>query len=272
MAGAGEALVLLTKYNAAIPGLGARPGLDAGWLERRLGLFDTWTLPSVRLQTRRPDAWLVFVDAETDPGHLRRLRDRLDGLGEVVPVEGALTDPRIGELVGARVAPGRRLLTARLDNDDAIAVDYLARVEAAAAGWRGFVNAPRGYRIRGERVVRSREPAGPFLAFAETVATGRPATVFQVPHSFAARRAPVRQLPGGPAWVQVVHGGNLANAFAGWPARGAEMIEATGLGFLRGRKLDGRFGARAAAAAVAGQLRAELGHLGRRLRAMGGAS
>ena len=212
-------LILLTKYNTAIPGMAGRPGLNARWLAQRLALFDEWTLPAVGAQSRRPDAWLVFVDADTDQSYLQALRDRLAGLGTLVPVSGALTDPRIGEIVAGAVEPGSgALLSARLDSDDAVGVSYLERMGAAAVGWRGFVNAPLGYRVCDERVLLARERSGPFLGFVEEPGPGRPLTVFQVPHSEAAGRAPVRQLRGRPAWIQVVHGGNLANAFHGWPA------------------------------------------------------
>jgi hypothetical protein len=278
MAGDGMRLILLTKYNAAIPGQEAGRGLDAGWLAARLALFEAWTAPAVRAQSRRPDAWLIFVDAETDAGSLKALEAGLVGLATLVPVRGQLTDARIAALV-AEVVPGTgaragALLSARLDSDDAIAANYLERLVVASTGWRGFVNAPLGYRVCGERVLGARERSGPFLAFVED-AGPQPLTVFQVPHSEAARRGPVRQLGGRPAWIQVVHGGNLANAFSGWPADGGMLVSDMGLEALRARRLDGRIEPRTLAKAVAVQMRHELvGHvrgIGWKLRRAGGA-
>ena len=86
----------------------------------------------------------------------------------------------------------------------------------------------------------------------------------------------MRELAGRPAWVQVVHGGNLANAFTGWPATGAALVSDMGLDSLRGRKLDGRLGLRERAGAMVGQVRQELSWQARRLaravRAEGAAS
>ncbi len=191
--------------------------------------------------------------------YLQALRERLAGLGTLVPVSGALTDPRIGEVVAGAVEPGTgTLLSARLDSDDAVGARYLERMAAAAVGWRGFVNAPLGYRVCGERVLLARERSGPFLGFVEEQGPGRPLTVFQVPHSEAAGRAPVRQLRGRPAWIQVVHGGNLANAFHGWPADARAVQADIGLDGLRARNFDGGLGARAFIGAAAGQVRHEL--------------
>jgi hypothetical protein len=266
-----RALLLLTKYNAAISGLPGRPGLDSGWLERRLRLFREWPLMAVRAQARRPDRWLIFVDADTPASHLLPLAKAVDGLGELVPVQGPLSDERVRDLVAERLMPGvRSLISVRLDSDDAIASSYLARVCQAALGWSGFINAPLGYRLREGRIVRCRDRAGPFLSFVEACDGGRPLTVFQVPHHAAERRGPMLQLAGRPAWLQVIHGGNLANRFCGWPTSAGEACDDLGLAALPGRA-RGELGAREMAAAVGGQVRHELGWWMRRVpRRLGG--
>jgi hypothetical protein len=251
--------IVLTKYNAVIQGGTGRPGLDPEWLDQRLRLFRDWPVAAMRAQTRSPEAWLVLVDAETPPDHLDRLGAMLHGLGELVPVAGPLTDRRIGEIVGARlVGPWGRLITTRLDSDDAIASSYLQRVASACRGWQGFVNAPLGYRVRGRRVVRCRDNGGPFLSFVEQLRGPAPLTVHQIPHSEAAFRGPLRQLAGGPAWLQVVHGRNLANAFAGWPTTGERAVADMGLEGLRSLQLDGHLPMAERARAGALQIRHEL--------------
>jgi hypothetical protein len=261
-----QTLLLLTRYNTAIPGLAGRPGLDPGWLEARLRLFRDWPLAAVRAQVRRPDRWLLFVDAETPAFHRAALGSAVEGLGELVPVEGPLDDPRVRALVAERLGPGAgSLVSARLDSDDAIASSYLARVCAAAEGWQGFVNAPLGYRLREGRVVRCRDRSGPFLSFAEELDGGLPQTVLQVPHHEAERRGPVRQLGGPPAWLQVVHGSNLANRFSGWPVDVGRACDDLGLPGMRERMRDDRPGVRELAAAAGGELRQELSRWMRRV-------
>jgi hypothetical protein len=253
-------LLLLTKYNAAIPGLAGRPGLDPAWLDARLRLFRDWPLMAVRAQVRPPDPWLIFVDAETPLSDRDALGREVEGLAELVPVAGPLEDGRVRELVAERLGPEvRSLVTARLDSDDAIAAGYLARVWEAAEGWQGFVNAPLGYRICAGRLVRCRDRSGPFLSFVERLGRGLPRTVLQVPHHEAERRGPVLQLDGPPAWLQVVHGGNLANRFRGWPADAGRACRDLDLPGLGDRMRGDRLGLRELAAAAGGQLRSDLG-------------
>ena len=150
------------------------------------------------------------------------------------------------------------LVTTRLDSDDALSANYLAQVLEAAAGWRGFINAPRGYRLCEGNVVRCVDRAGPFLSFVEELCGRSPQTVFQVRHDRAEQRGPVLQLKGRPNWLQVLHGGNLANRFCGWPADADAACADLGLEGLRERMQGRGLGAGKLARAVGGQVRHEL--------------
>ncbi|MFO1144192.1 MAG: glycosyltransferase [Amaricoccus sp.] len=251
-------LLLLTKFNAVLPGRSDRAGLEPAWLAHRLQLFCDWTLPSVLSQQRRPDRWLIFVDADTPATSALALANRVAGLGELVPVAGPLTDAAIGELVAGRLAGQTGpLVSVRLDSDDAIAASYLARVSAAAGGWRGFVNAPLGYRLAKAGLVGCRDRSGPFLSFVEDWTRAAPRTVFQVPHAEAPSRAPVLQLGGPRAWLQVIHDRNLANRLAGWPADRDAACAAMELPWLRER-LGARTGLVTLGQAASRELRHEL--------------
>jgi hypothetical protein len=210
--------LLLTKFNVMLRGQSPPlPGLAAGWLEGRLQLFEEWALPSVRRQTRAPLAWLVFVNAQTSPDFLERLERLCRPTATLVPVEGVLTDQRIGEIVQAHL-PRRTatLITTRLDSDDALAAGYVETMAAQAASWRGFVNPRSGLQLAGSRVLRCWDRSSPFLSLIEERDPGRaPLTVFCTEHQRAAEVAPVRQLRGRPLWLQVVHGGNLGNEVRG---------------------------------------------------------
>ncbi len=219
--GTGDAFcVLLTKFNVLLRGHGDQPvGLDPGWLERRIELFEAWTLRSVRGQTVPPALWLVFVNADTSPRFVARLTELCGDSASIVPVKGTLTDERIAHLVHAVVpANAATLVTARLDNDDAISERYVATVGGEALSWRGFVNPRNGLQLVGSRVLRCWDRSSPFLSLIEDRDPLRPPrTVFCVEHQRAAGAGPVRQLGGPPLWLQVVHAGNLANEARGVP-------------------------------------------------------
>src|SRR5690606_1010327 len=137
------------------------------------------------------------------------------------------------------------LITTRIDSDDAMAVDFMARVQAEFAGQeRMFVNFPRGVQIdRTSAVYRSNIVSSPFLSLIERREAGRPPeTVFVAKHAQARGHAPLRQVEAPVMWAQVVHGTNVSNIVNGRQTDPAVVRERfdLGLGYddtLRGRPL-----------------------------------
>jgi hypothetical protein len=131
------------------------------WLRYRLGLFLATCLPSVSAQEGARFRWLLLLDAAYRSGWLEDELDALnsDELFEIVWLEGTFHQT-IGAIVTDRTTAAHAITT-RLDRDDAIARDYLARVQAAfAAQDAQFVNFQRGVAAPGCRAVRRRAPGG----------------------------------------------------------------------------------------------------------------
>lgn len=222
--------VLLTKYNTRFAGdVSVHPrGLDPAWLDGRLELFTQAPLRSVRQQTAPPAAWLVFIDADTPRAQRAALQSAVGAAATLVEVVGQLTDDVVSTLVAAevRVPAGQTLITTRLDSDDALSVDHLARVQDLARSYRGFINPSTGVQLARGSVLLRHDRSSAFLSLVEDVlASTRPRTVFCVEHHDAHRAGPVRQLRG-VAWVQTIHGGNVANQAEGvpYPRRRAERL------------------------------------------------
>lgn len=212
--------LLLTKFNVPlVAGDGPRRGIQEHWLAARMELFERWTLPSVAMQTRPPDRWLIFVDAQTPERYLSRLRAIRQPLASICTIDGQLSDEMIGTIVREYVPPEvGLLLTSRIDNDDAIAATYLERVWGQATGWRGFLNPRSGLQYVDGMIFRRWDSRSPFLTMVEDLAASEiPRTAFSVEHHHAETLAPVRQIGGPPLWIQVVHGQNLANKVQGLP-------------------------------------------------------
>lgn len=215
--------VLLTKFNVELPyARKAGQGLDPSWLVPRIRIFRDWALPSVRAQTMPPFAWLIFVDTRTDPDLLMLIAQLCEGVASVVPVSGPMTDDQV-RLAVHRVVPDQpaRLLTTRLDNDDALSSRYIERMAAATHGWTGFVNPINGYACTSDGyVLRRWDPSSPFLSLAEEREPGRPPrTVLSSAHDRADTVGRVKQLGGPPMWIQFIHGDNIANRARGFPQR-----------------------------------------------------
>jgi hypothetical protein len=84
---------------------------------------------------------------------------------------------RVSEFVTDRL-PGRArtLITTRLDNDDTVASDFVARIQHAARGEdRLYINFPFGYQWENGRIYYYMHFANPFLSLVERLPRGRSA-------------------------------------------------------------------------------------------------
>ena len=192
--------------------------LSRSWLERRLELFETFCLPAMRMQTA-PHEWLIWFDAGT-PSDLRK---RIEAHDEFIPVwiEGTLDAPTVLATIEARLPKvATRLITTRLDNDDGIAHNFLARIQQAACGREDvFFNFPLGYQWQDGRLYFSIQRSNPFLSYVECLEGAGSSrlirSVMSGNHELVARSGRLRQLWGGPMWLQVLHGDNVANEMWG---------------------------------------------------------
>jgi putative rhamnosyltransferase len=214
---------LLTNFNVVREDhdrdASGAPVLTGEWLEHRFDLFERFCLPSVAGQSASDFTWLVRWDEDGMPeDHRARLRDHAAALPAMALVPG---DRAFWVEIARRVGGARRrVLTSRLDNDDALHRDALATLRDAV-GERDleFLNLPHGYchRHPGGPTYRVDDWSSPFISLVETVDRTPPMTAVCVSHVEAARVAPVRQVGDYPAWVQVIHGRNLHNRLRGRP-------------------------------------------------------
>jgi hypothetical protein len=208
--------VLLTRFNLPSPGPESYIRAQDGWLQNRVELFERYTVPSVRQQTATGRfSWLVFLDSQSP----RWLLDRL------APVIAAgLFHPVYGEefsneiiVAEARALSGQRsemLVTTNLDNDDAIAADFVERLqELVVPGRRTALYLADGLIVHGHEAYLRHDPANAFVSVAEPWDGAE--SVWCEWHNLLAERMPVRSAPGRPAWLQVVHGRNVSNRVRG---------------------------------------------------------
>ncbi len=191
------------------------PPPDDDWLRYRLGLFEAVCLPSVLSQTGAEFRWLLLID---DGCRSPWLEEALAGLGEGRAFEVVWMDTLFWSGIDTVVterASAPHVITTRLDSDDAIARDYLSRVQATFDRQdRLYVNFQRGLQFERDGALYSYfYPANAFLSFIERRTPGEPVrTVFSSPaHPDAAKYGDVLQVSAPPCWIIVVHGANLLN-------------------------------------------------------------
>jgi hypothetical protein len=217
--------VILTRFNLATPGRESRIRNQPGWLEDRFELFERYCLPSVAAQTRHEFTWLIFFDAETPDAFKRRIAGCQKTYPFVPVFTGLFQSAGWGRAVREHVEarPGW-VLTTRLDNDDAIAVDFCERLAAAARHHPGpcALNFTNGFVLSRGRVYAHRHPTNAFASYMEPL-NDAVRTVCTIPHMELADVVPVHQIGGPGAWLQVVHGRNVSNKVRGYRVSGEEL-------------------------------------------------
>lgn len=200
--------LILTRFNVKL-GFDDTRIVDPAWLEGRLALFEQFCLPSVMAQTEQGFRWLVFLDEGTPPA----VRKRVATLAEdgFITCYVAAFRKELRDHVARHIDPGAsHLITTRLDADDALARTFVARVQARFRGQeREAVNLTDGMILGRDRLYEARRPAGAFISLIERRDGFR--TVQYLRHAEWPRVAPVDEVSGPPAWLQVVHGTNVAN-------------------------------------------------------------
>ncbi|WP_138443654.1 glycosyltransferase [Sinomonas susongensis] len=207
--------VIVTRFNLPSRGYEQSVRERTGWLEQRVGLFERFCLPSVMAQTSENFAWIAYFDPAS-PDWLRERIQRWRDASVMTPIFRAEVPPDelLEDLAGVSGARRERLLTTNLDNDDALAVDFVERLQslphepAPAALYlaRGLIAAAPSLYLRVDR-------ANAFCSVSARWEDG--ATCWADWHNELHRLMPTRLGWGQPAWLQVVHGTNVSNRVHG---------------------------------------------------------
>ena len=210
---------ILTRFNVASPGREQAIRLRPGWLAGRFELFEKYCLPSVASQTIKEFEWIIFFDNTTSD----HFREKIITLQKVFPFRAEFTHlSDMREIAPQAVRKNHSanwLLTSRLDSDDILAVDHVARLRAIIGPVRSqVINFLEGTILsvnrKGPRLYRIEDHSNPFASLLEPL---RPEakTIWGEKHVDISKMTPVRQIAGRPAWMQIVHGGNVSNRIKG---------------------------------------------------------
>lgn len=224
--------VLLTRFNLPSPGAESVVRARHGWLVERVGLFERFCLPSVLAQSNRDAKWIIYFDPESPLWLKDKVSEHAEA-GYYVPVYRASVDrAELRSDIAAQFdRPGDELLTTNLDNDDAIASDFVERLWAQPRPATSTVY----YLVNG--LVRSStgvyhhyDRHNAFVSMRS--AWPDPVTCWADWHTRLNKAYPVVEVGGAPAWLQVVHGGNVTNRTRG------KLVSPAGFGPLFGDLLD----------------------------------
>lgn len=191
-------------------------------LDERFRLFETFTLPSLRAQTDGAFEFLIVIGDCLPTEAKDRLHDLTSGMPQVRIITRAPDEHRTvmkSVLNGARRDPSVPCLQFRLDDDDAVAIDFVERLRGSVQDCAGLINANpcaaidfnNGYMAaltsRGLEVMqmyRSLMTAG----LAMYVEGGCDLTIMNFAHQRLGRFMPVVTYPDTPMWIRTLNGYN----------------------------------------------------------------
>jgi len=207
--------VVLTRFNLPTPGPESLVRAQDGWLRNRAALFERYTVPAMLAQTVCDFTWLVYLDPASPPWLLDRMRPLVDE-GVFTPVfrETADWHDVVADARTVTGATGGLFVTTNLDNDDAVARDFIARIQAASRRHVGSaIYLSTGLIVEGGRLYRRADPENAFCSVSES--WHEPRTAWRDWHNRLHTHFPVVSIGGPPAWLQVVHGQNVSNRVRG---------------------------------------------------------
>ncbi len=221
---------LITRFNVRI--FYADPP-DSQWLEHRFQLFDRFCYPSVFGQSTQNFKWIVLFDEQT-PEVYRQKIQRYTNWQNFCPVYVPALENSRAVQQAVRLAiinlsqqhfsePPEYLITSRVDNDDALCVNFMELVQQQFYQQAfQFVNFPHGYVWNeGKVYLHPPYPQSPFVSLIEKVGEFTPdglQTVFCQNHHeihLMGDKFKVVDVDRTPAWMQVVHGKNIYNHVKG---------------------------------------------------------
>ena len=210
--------IVLTRFNVRLDD-GPSKGTDPDWLEKRFKLFETFCYPSLLSQTNKKFKWIVLFDDLT-PEHFRERALSYAKWPIYNPEfvnfafsEGVGCPPGVMSIIERHVSSDCRfLITTRVDNDDAVAKNFIQKIQDCfrAQDVEG-ISFPIGLQLYQGRLYLDYSMGNHYISLIEKFRAGSFHTVFTRPHNELYQAVPVRQVFCRPTWLEVVHGGNIAN-------------------------------------------------------------
>ena len=118
--------IILTRFNLRM-GYGGGVLQDAAWHHHRFDLFEKFCLPSIRGQNNTAFRWIVFFDRQTANVFKQKIAVYAQWDNFIPYYVDGLAQSR-DQAILEQVQPGSKyLITTRLDNDDALSKDFIAK-------------------------------------------------------------------------------------------------------------------------------------------------
>jgi len=226
-------IVILTRFNIRVhfkcpPKEGTTipetPWSDPTWMDERIRLFETYTLPSVAGQTE-PHEWIVLFHKDTPEGY----KQRIAGWKAKTPAMTVMYLDNeecerhlqiINQYLRDRYREAGKVITLRIDSDDVIHAGYLDRLQKAAekvTDVPAIISFPHGFTFDEEtkKIRWYTYEQNHFLAMINEAADERNCILNYAHSTIKQRGIPIikDQEPDIVTWIEVVSRVNYINVF-----------------------------------------------------------
>lgn len=208
---------VFTRFNVLVDFAAPDYGVQEEWLAHRFNLFESFCLPSVIGQKYVKFRWILFVNPQTPAKWLKRLE------ADIEPVELArivavpyFDKQYVNAEIRKEISPSITsiIVTTRLDNDDAIASNFLADVaDDAQSNETPFpfvLNYLVGCQANRHGIFLIHSRLNPFLSAVSL--NSNLVTCFERLHRRMWKIGPVvDKISESPKWMQMIHSRNARN-------------------------------------------------------------
>ena len=218
---------LVTRFNVPVErwqhDKSGHATLNDAWFDHRLVLFSTYCLPSVLHQTNQDFQWRIYCDSKISPSQLLKLSKLIADVTHFTihmadSLESMLDDLR--QLISESGTP--YVITSRLDNDDAIAIDFIHDVQSHfKEEEKILLHFDDGIAYNCIDRVATRMQTKVHNTFTSLVERNSSAedmlTVYGFHHTAIPSSIEIMYIPGGEHWLKVIHDRNLRSQLTGIP-------------------------------------------------------
>ena len=210
---------LLTRYNIGLYGrkqkMRSRKRINPEeWMANRWKLFEKYCVPSVENQTNKDFLWVVVFDPKTEAGWI----DKAVGIvpENTVVITGENFRKTSIDVIESLLTDEDRVITSRMDNDDAIHKDFIKNVQE----WfdirkrTGVVSFPKGWVWNPEKnkLFHLRYTKNHFITFIEKRGPKPVKTVLRTRHTNITDNFQTFKVETDSyMWVEIIHAENMAN-------------------------------------------------------------
>jgi len=218
--------VILTRFNLPSEGREKKIRQSPGWLENRFELFEKFCLPSIQNQSNQRFKWFIYFDQNTpEPFRSRALNIEKAYSNITLFWVAALRLKDINEqILSLKVHDTSRVLTTRLDNDDALNKHFIATLQDQAifstedsvtARKAIILNFTRGLVLCEKRVYSYSDTSNAFTSLLEPLSEDLQ-TIWRRQHNQLSLVGKIVQIEKPDMWMQIVHGNNVSNRIRGY--------------------------------------------------------